>query len=240
VDDLVRFENLWKVYRIGSVEVPALRGLNLRIGSGEYVAIMGPSGSGKSTLLNLLGCLDHPTSGSYWLGGDDVSTMTDAQLSDARNRKIGFVFQSFNLIQQLTIIQNIEVPLFYQGVPRRDRHPRSRALAELVGLGDRLLHRPNELSGGQQQRVAIARALANDPIVLLADEPTGNLDSQTSREILALFDDLHRRGRNIIMVTHEDDVAAHAHRVVRLRDGVVESDTPTARALQAASSEGDL
>ena len=222
--ELVRLDNLWKVYHVGGTAVPALRGVSLTLRQGEYVAIMGASGSGKSTMLNLLGCLDRPTRGHYWLGGEDVSTLTDNQLSDVRNERIGFVFQSFNLIQQLTILQNIEVPLFYQGLPRHLRHPRSRALAEMVGLGDRANHRPRELSGGQQQRVAIARALANDPLVLLADEPTGNLDTATSDDILALFDNLHQRGRTVILVTHEDHVAAHTQRVIRLRDGKVESD----------------
>ena len=224
VKTLVRLDNLWKVYHLASTTVPALRGVSLDIHEGEYVAIMGPSGSGKSTMLNVLGCLDRPTHGHYWLGDQDVSTLSDNELSDVRNQRIGFIFQSFNLIQQLTILQNIEVPLFYQGTPRAQRHPRSRQLAELVGLGERLSHRPRELSGGQQQRVAIARALANDPLVLLADEPTGNLDTATTDEILALFDDLHRRGRTIIMVTHEDYVAEHTQRVIRLRDGYVESD----------------
>ena len=224
MSDLVRLDNLWKVYHVGTTSVPALRDVTMSIREGEYVAIMGPSGSGKSTMLNVLGCLDRPTSGQYWIGDQDVSALSDNQLSAVRNLRIGFVFQSFNLIQQLTILHNIEVPLFYQGTPRRQRHPRSRLLAEMVGLGDRIHHRPRELSGGQQQRVAIARALANDPLILLADEPTGNLDTATSSEILTLFDELHERGRTIIMVTHEDHVAAHAERVVRLRDGQIELD----------------
>jgi len=228
VTGLVHLENLWKIYALGPYGVPALRGIDLVVEEGEYVAIMGPSGSGKSTMLNMLGCLDRPSRGRYWLGGQDVSRMSDSQLSEVRNTRIGFIFQSFNLIQQLTVLQNIEIPLFYQGLPRRRRHPRSGELAELVGLGDRLNHRPSELSGGQQQRVAVARALANDPLVLLADEPTGNLDSQTTAEIMALFDDLHQRGRTLIVVTHEDHVASHAQRIVRLRDGRIESDTPNA------------
>jgi len=229
VRPLVRLQNLRKVYSTGGGGVEALKGISLTINEGEYVAIMGHSGSGKSTMLNLLGCLDPPTSGSYWLGEQEVSRLTDDQLSEVRNEKIGFVFQSFNLIQTLSIVENIEVPLFYRGMPRSHRHPRSRALAETVGLGDRLHHRPSQLSGGQQQRVAIARALSNDPVILLADEPTGNLDTQTATDILTVIDALHKRGRTIIMVTHEEHVAAHAERVVRLRDGAVESDTPTPR-----------
>ncbi len=222
--DLVALQGLAKIYTIGSQRVAALEGLDLRIAQGQYVAIMGPSGSGKSTLLNILGCLDRPTGGHYMLGGEDVSGMNDDQLSDVRNNRIGFIFQSFNLIRWLTVTANIEVPLFYQGVKRALRHPRSRELAEMVGLGNRMNHRPWELSGGQQQRVAVARALANDPLILLADEPTGNLDSHTTEEILGLFDDLHRRGRTIIMVTHEDSVAHRAQRIIRLRDGHIETD----------------
>ena len=226
MDDLVRLDNLWKVYSVGPNGVPALRGISLGIEVGEYVAIMGHSGSGKSTLLNLLGCLDRPTDGSYHLGGDDVSMMSDAQLSDIRNRRIGFVFQSFNLISGLTAVQNIEVPLFYQGMPRWQRRSRSREMGERVGLGDRLNHRPSELSGGQQQRVALARAMANNPLIILADEPTGNLDTNTTHEILDLFEDIHAQGRTIIMVTHEHDVAERAGRVIWLADGEVQSDTP--------------
>jgi putative ABC transport system ATP-binding protein len=221
--DLVRLEEVWKIYPIGP-GVVALRDIDMVIGEGEYVAVMGPSGSGKSTMLNLLGCLDRPTVGRYWLGEQDVSAMPDNELSEVRGLRIGFVFQSFNLIQQLTVVGNIEVPLFYRGIPRGQRHPRSQELAAMVGLGDRMYHRPPELSGGQCQRVAVARALANEPLVLLADEPTGNLDTRTSEEILALFDDLHQRGRTIIMVTHEEHVAAHCERVIRLRDGEIESD----------------
>lgn len=223
MEALVRLENVAKVYDVGP-GVRALDGVDLEIQAGEYVAIMGHSGSGKSTMLNLLGCLDKPTSGTYSLGGQDVSIMSDDELSEIRNRRIGFVFQSFNLIPWLSLIENIEVPLFYQGVPRRERHPRSRALAELVGLGSRLDHRPQELSGGQQQRVAIARALANKPIILLADEPTGNLDSGTTAEILGLLNDLNSQGMTIIVVTHESEVAGRCQRIITLRDGKVESD----------------
>ena len=226
---IVRLESLHKVYSTGGGGVAALRGISLTVNEGEYVAIMGHSGSGKSTMLNLLGCLDRPTSGRYWLGGQEVSRLSDDQLSEVRNEKIGFVFQSFNLIPTLSILENIEVPLFYRGLPRSHRHPRSRALAEMVGLGNRLHHRPNQLSGGQQQRVAIARALSNDPVILLADEPTGNLDTRTATDILTMIDRLHKRGRTIIMVTHEEHVAAHAERVVRLRDGRIESDAPVQR-----------
>ena len=222
--ELVNLEDLWKIYPVGP-GVQALKGVNLRITEGEYVAIMGPSGSGKSTMLNLLGCLDRPTRGRYRLGDQDVSTLSDNELSEVRNRRIGFVFQSFNLIQQLTVVENIEVPLFYRGLPRRLRHPRSREMADLVGLGDRLYHKPAELSGGQQQRVALARALVNDPLILLADEPTGNLDTHTSTEIMVLLDELHSRGRTIIMVTHESHVAVHAERAIHMRDGQIESDT---------------
>jgi len=223
-NEIVRFEDLWKIYYLASTSVPALRSINLTIQQGEYIAIMGKSGSGKSTMLNVLGCLDRPTHGQYCIGGQDVSILSDNELSDVRSRKIGFVFQSFNLVQQLTILENIEVPLFYQGTPRGLRRERSLELAEMVGLADRANHRPRELSGGQQQRVAIARALASDPLIILADEPTGNLDSATTREILALFDRLHDAGKTIIMVTHEDDVAYHAHRTVVLADGLVVSD----------------
>jgi putative ABC transport system ATP-binding protein len=219
-----RLQDLRKDYVLKGETVRALRGVSLEVPEGDYVAIMGPSGSGKSTLLNLLGCLDKPTSGAYFLGEDDVSQMNDAQLSGIRASRIGFVFQSYNLIPQLTVVENIEVPLYYQRRVNRQTRRRCREMAEMVGLGDRLNHRPPQLSGGQQQRVAIARSLVNDPYFILADEATGNLDSNTANEILQLFEGLNREGRTIIMVTHEDDVAEHAKRIVRLRDGQVQSD----------------
>jgi putative ABC transport system ATP-binding protein len=215
---------LKKEYVLKGETVRALRGVSLDVPQGDYVAIMGPSGSGKSTLLNLLGCLDKPTSGSYFLGDVDVAKLNDRELSMIRASRIGFVFQSYNLIPQLTVVENIEVPLYYQGRVNRETRRRCHSLAEMVGLADRLGHRPGQLSGGQQQRVAIARSLINDPYFILADEATGNLDSKTTAEILALFDRLNREGRTIIMVTHEDEVAAHAKRVVTLRDGVVVTD----------------
>ena len=223
VDELVRFEGLWKTYPIGP-GVVALRDIQLRVARGQYLAIMGASGSGKSTMLNILGCLDRPTHGRYWLAGEDVSDMSDNQLSEVRNRRIGFVFQSFNLVSGLSILGNIEVPLFYGGVPRRLRHRRCVEMAELVGLGDRVHHRPAELSGGEQQRVAVARALAANPMIIVADEPTGNLDSHTAEDILDLLDDLHGRGRTIVVVTHEHSIAERAQRVLTLRDGQIASD----------------
>ena len=213
-----------KHYVLKSETVRALRGVSFEVPAGDYVAIMGPSGSGKSTLLNLLGCLDKPTSGQFFLGTDDVARMSDDQLAFVRASRIGFVFQSYNLIQQYTVLENIEVPLLYQGKLTLAGRRRCRELAHMVGLGDRLGHRPTQLSGGQQQRVAIARSLVNDPYFILADEATGNLDSVTSEEILAMFDRLNEEGRTIIMVTHEDDVAAHAKRIIRLRDGLLQSD----------------
>jgi len=221
---LARLIDLGKTYRMGAdVVVEALRGINLSIDEGQYLAVMGASGSGKSTLLNLMGCLDRPTSGRYVLGSQDVSDLSDAELSEVRGRRIGFIFQSFNLIPQLTALENIEVPLFYQGVHRRDRRRRSMELAERVGLGPRARHRPMELSGGEQQRVAIARALVNDPLIILADEPTGNLDSKTGKEILALFDDLSSRGRTLIIVTHDEAIGRRTHGIVRVADGSIVS-----------------
>ena len=219
---LAQLIDLEKTYHMGAdIVVKALRGVNLEIEEGEYIAVMGPSGSGKSTLLNLMGCLDRPSSGHYILGGLDVSRLSDAELSEVRGRQIGFVFQSFNLIPQLTALDNIEVPLFYQGIHRRERRRRGQELAERVGLGDRARHKPMELSGGEQQRVAIARALSNDPIILLADEPTGNLDSATGQEILDVFDDLSSRKRTLIVVTHDEAIAACTHRTVRMADGKI-------------------
>ncbi len=223
---LAQLIDLTKTYHMGAdIIVEALRGVDLDIEEGEYIAVMGPSGSGKSTLLNLIGCLDRPTGGRYILGGQDVSRLSDAELSEVRGRRIGFVFQSFNLIPQLTALDNIEVPLFYQGVHRRQRRRRSQELADRVGLGARARHKPMELSGGEQQRVAIARALSNDPLILLADEPTGNLDSVTGREILGLFDDLSARGRTLIVVTHDEAIAARTHRTVQMADGKIVNHT---------------
>ncbi len=217
-------KNLTKDYVLKGETVHALRGVSLEIPEGDFVAIMGPSGSGKSTLLNLLGCLDKPTSGSYFLGDDDVAQMDDSQLSWIRASRIGFVFQSYNLIPQLTVVENIEVPLYYQGRVNRETRERCHELAAMVGLEDRLRHRPTQLSGGQQQRVAIARSLVNDPYFILADEATGNLDSSTTEEILQLFDRLNGEGRTLIMVTHEDHVSAHAKRIIRLYDGLIQLD----------------
>lgn len=223
-DSTVRVENLSKVYRLGGEEVHALRSVTLDFPPGEYAAIMGPSGSGKSTFLNLLGCLDRPSTGRYWLGGDDVAQMEDDDLSEIRASRIGFVFQSYNLIPQLTVLENIEVPLYYLGRISAEQRERCRELADLVGLGNRLGHRPTQLSGGQQQRAGIARSLVNNPKFILADEPTGNLDSVTTADILNILDKLNEAGKTIILVTHEDEVAQRAKRIVRLRDGLIQSD----------------
>jgi putative ABC transport system ATP-binding protein len=221
---VVRFENLCKSYYLAHSELRVLRNINLDFVRGEYVAIMGPSGSGKSTLLNLLGCLDRPTGGRYLLDGLDISEMDDDTLSSIRGKRIGFIFQSFNLIPQLNILENIEIPMYYQQIHKIQRRQRAEELARRVGLGDRLKHRPSELSGGQQQRVAIARALSNDPVILLADEPTGNLDSKSGQEILALLDELQQAGKTIIVVTHDPKVASRTHRVVHMLDGQIERD----------------
>jgi putative ABC transport system ATP-binding protein len=222
--DIIRIEGLERRYDMGGEIIHALRGVSLTISRNEYVAIMGPSGSGKSTMMNVLGCLDTPDAGSYWLNGQEVSQLTDDALARVRNKEIGFVFQTFNLLPRASALHNVELPLVYAGVSAAERSERARHALDRVGLGDRMHHRPNELSGGQRQRVAIARALVNQPSILLADEPTGNLDSSTSEEIMAVFAELHRLGQTVIMVTHEPDIAEHAERVVTLRDGRVESD----------------
>jgi putative ABC transport system ATP-binding protein len=225
---LIETHDLWKTYVMGSEEIHALRGVSIEIERGEYVAIMGPSGSGKSTLMNLVGCLDTPSKGSYLLNGKQVSQMNDNELARIRNEEIGFVFQTFNLLPRASALHNVELPLVYAGVSARDREARAKAALEKVELGSRMTHRPNELSGGQRQRVAIARALVNNPSILLADEPTGNLDSKTGAEIMALFARLHAAGNTIILVTHEPDVAAFARRIIHIRDGQVEKDVTQA------------
>jgi putative ABC transport system ATP-binding protein len=224
---VIKTEDLWKSYEMGSEKLHALRGVSLDIMKGEYVAIMGPSGSGKSTLMNLIGCLDTPSSGSYWLAGRLVSQLDDDELAYIRNKEIGFVFQTFNLLPRATALHNVELPMIYNGTPSVERLDRAKKSLAQVDLTDRMMHKPNELSGGQRQRVAIARALVNAPSILLADEPTGNLDSQTGEEIMSLFARLHQGGNTIILVTHEPDIAAHAHRVIRLRDGKIERDERT-------------
>ena len=221
---VVNTEKLCKTYQLGSVQLPALQDMDLEIEQGRYVAVMGPSGSGESTLLNLLGCLDKPTSGRYWLGGKDVSELDDNQLSLIRGKSIGFIFQSYNLIGQLNVIENIELPMFYQGFSEQASAARARELAIMVGLGDRFKHQPSQLSGGQQQRVAIARALANDPVIILADEPTGNLDSTSGAEILNVLDRLHKQGKTLIVVTHDTEIAARAQRIIKLLDGRIEQE----------------
>lgn len=221
---IVHFENVRKTYQMGPVTVEALRGVSFEINAGDYISIMGPSGCGKSTLLNLLGCLDRPTTGSYRLGSEDVSQMDDDSLSVVRGSRLGFVFQSYNLIQQLTVVENIEIPLYYQDRPEEQSREMARRMAARVGLENRLEHKPFELSGGQQQRVAIARALVNEPLVILADEPTGNLDSSSGSDILKLFDELHEQGKTLILVTHDPSVGRRSRRTIRLRDGLIESD----------------
>jgi putative ABC transport system ATP-binding protein len=218
-------EDLWKTYDMGSEQqVHALRGVDLRIDRNEYVAIMGPSGSGKSTLMNLIGCLDSPTKGRYWLNAQLVSELDDDELARIRNKEIGFVFQTFNLLARATALHNVELPLIYNGTASEERIERAKAALQAVDLADRMMHKPNELSGGQRQRVAVARALVNNPAIILADEPTGNLDSQTGAEIMALFDRLHRQGNTIVLVTHEHDIAEYAHRIIHLKDGKVAGD----------------
>src|SRR5882757_7291100 len=222
--DVIVTSDIWKTYEMGDQEVHALRGVNLRIRHNEYVAIMGPSGSGKSTLMNLIGCLDSPSRGRYWLNGHDVSKLNDDELARIRNKEIGFVFQTFNLLARATALHNVELPLIYNGTPSNARIERAKNVLESVDLKDRMMHKPNEMSGGQRQRVAIARALVNSPSIILADEPTGNLDSKTGDEIMALMDRLHAQGNTIIVVTHEHDIAEYAHRVITIRDGVVGAD----------------
>ena len=226
---VIKTEELAKVYEMGAEQVHALRGVNVEIRKGEYVAIMGPSGSGKSTLMNLIGCLDSPTSGRYWLAGRLVSDLDDDELAYIRNKEIGFVFQTFNLLPRATALHNVELPLIYNGTPAEERIEKARKALERVDLADRTHHKPNELSGGQRQRVAIARALVNNPSIVLADEPTGNLDSKTGEEIMALFSNLYRQGNTIILVTHENEIAQHAHRIIHIRDGRIASDETVKR-----------
>lgn len=223
-EDVIRLRGITRFYKVGSEVVKALRGIDLDIKRNEYVALMGPSGSGKSTLMNLIGCLDTPTSGSYWLNGHDVSGLNDNELAEIRNKEIGFIFQTFNLLPRSTALENVMLPLVYAGVSKAARKEQAEKVLADVQLSDRMHHKPNELSGGQRQRVAIARALVNQPSILLADEPTGNLDSKTSIEIMALLEEIHKKGNTIILVTHEEDIAKHAHRIVRLRDGNIETD----------------
>ena len=231
---LIQIRDVRKVYVMGAMEVHALDGVSVDIGRGEYVAVMGPSGSGKSTLMNVIGCLDTPTSGSYRLRGTEIREREDDELARIRNQEIGFIFQTFNLLPRADALHNVELPLIYSGTPAKERRERAREMLELTGLGDRMHHKPNELSGGQRQRVAIARALVNRPSIVLADEPTGNLDSKTGVEIMALLADIHRRGNTVILVTHEEDIAANARRVLRMRDGLIESDRPQTTRVPAA------
>ncbi|MDB9720938.1 ABC transporter ATP-binding protein [Winogradskyella sp.] len=223
--NVIEIRNIIRDFKLGQEIVHVLKGIDLDIKRGEYVAIMGPSGSGKSTLMNLLGCLDTPTAGSYSLNGNDVSQMTDDELAEIRNTEIGFVFQTFNLLPRTTALENVALPMIYAGASKKERNSRASEVLTDVGLADRMDHKPNQLSGGQRQRVAVGRALVNKPSIILADEPTGNLDSKTGLEIMALFDEIHAAGNTVIMVTHEEEIAAHAKRVIRLRDGVIESDT---------------
>jgi putative ABC transport system ATP-binding protein len=231
---VIELKEISRRYQIGTELIHALRSITLSIERGEYVALMGPSGSGKSTLMNILGCLDTPSSGQYTLNGKLVSNMTDDELADIRNKEIGFVFQTFNLIPRSSALDNVALPLVYAGIRKENRLQKAKETLAGVGLGDRVSHKPNELSGGQRQRVAIARALVNNPSIILADEPTGNLDSKTSEEIMGLFEEIHQKGNTIIVVTHEEDIAQHAHRIVRLKDGLVESDSPNEKIRKAA------
>ncbi len=234
---IIQTNDLTKIYVMGATEVRALNGVSVDIMKNEYVALMGPSGSGKSTLMNLLGCLDSPTSGGYTLNGTLVSTMSDSDLAEVRNKEIGFVFQTFNLMPRLTSLDNVALPLVYSGIKKSIREERAIEVLELVGLGDRVDHKPNELSGGQRQRVAIARALVNNPSIILADEPTGNLDTKTSVEIMEIFEKIHAAGNTVILVTHEEDISEHAHRIIRLRDGIIESDLPNKNPISFAQRQ---
>lgn len=226
MNSIIHLDTIQKSYFMGKMELKVLKGISLDIQKNEYVALMGPSGSGKSTLMNIIGCLDSPTKGKYILNGQDVSKMEDNSLADVRNKEIGFVFQQFNLLPRLTALENVALPLVYSGMSRKQRNEKANHVLEMVNLSDRSHHRPNEMSGGQCQRVAIARALVNDPSLILADEPTGNLDTSTSHEIMQIFGEIHSRGNTVVLVTHETDIANHALRIVRLRDGIIESDTP--------------
>ena len=234
---LISIQNLNKTYVMGSEKVEALKSVSINIKRNEYVALMGPSGSGKSTLMNLIGCLDSPTQGEYWLNDIEVSTMDDGELAEVRNKQIGFVFQTFNLLPRLSSLENVALPLVYAGFSKSERLEKARMALESVGLGDRVNHKPNELSGGQRQRVAVARALVNDPAIILADEPTGNLDTKTSYEIMSLFEEIHRKGNTIIVVTHEPDIAQHAHRIIRLRDGLIETDEMNADIVSVSAKD---
>lgn len=237
MQEIISIKNLRKTYIMGTMEVHALKSISLGINKNEYVALMGPSGSGKSTLMNLLGCLDTPTAGEYVLNGSNVSQMDDSELADIRNKEIGFVFQTFNLLPRSTALDNVALPLVYSGLSKSKRTARAAEVLESVGLGDRMDHRPNELSGGQRQRVAIARALVNNPAIILADEPTGNLDTKTSIEIMSIFEEIHRNGNTVILVTHEPDIAEHSHRIIRLRDGLVETDVKNENIVLSSNPE---
>ncbi|MBL7717238.1 MAG: ABC transporter ATP-binding protein [Flavipsychrobacter sp.] len=238
MNEVISLKEIRKSYYLGKNELPVLKGINLGIQQNDYVALMGPSGSGKSTLMNILGCLDTASSGQYILNGKDVSRMDSDELADIRNVEIGFVFQQFNLLPRLTAWENVALPLIYAGIAKKEREERARAMLDKVGLGERGHHKPNELSGGQSQRVAIARALINNPSLILADEPTGNLDTRTSIEIMELFGAIHAQGNTVVLVTHEEDIASHTHRVVRLRDGIIESDTPQPPKGEATKGSG--
>lgn len=233
MESIISVQDIKKTYVMGTEKVHALKSVSVDIGKNEYVALMGPSGSGKSTLMNLLGCLDSPTDGNYFLNSTDVSKMDDGELAEVRNKEIGFVFQTFNLLPRLSSLENVALPLVYSGMSKSERLDKAQKALEAVGLGDRVGHKPNELSGGQRQRVAIARAIVNDPAIILADEPTGNLDTKTSVEIMAIFEEIHKQGNTIILVTHEPDIAEHAHRIIRLRDGLVETDVKNENVVSA-------